>query len=167
MLFIFLDINLDLGSTRIELIPDFLGYIFIIQGLAELIGESERFAKARPYAIGMCVYTALLFLMDLFGVSYDLGEAILILGLVSTIISLVISYHIVMGVKDIEFSSGRQLNANELMSKWKLLAIVSILIYILYFMPVFNVIAILTGLVVGIVYLVAFNRTKKLYYDEM
>ena len=59
-IFVFLDFNLDLGSSRIGLIPDFIGYVLIYQGLKELSGQSRRFSNAAlirsPSA--MAVYTA-------------------------------------------------------------------------------------------------------------
>ena len=51
LLFIFLDFNLDFGTTRVGLIPDFIGYIMVFQGLKELIFLSEHFAKAKPFAM--------------------------------------------------------------------------------------------------------------------
>jgi len=35
-LFIFLDFNLNLGNSQIGLIPDFIGYIIMLGGLAEM-----------------------------------------------------------------------------------------------------------------------------------
>ena len=51
MLFLFLDFNLNLGSSSIGLIPDFAGCIFLIRGLDALAGESVRFVQARPWAV--------------------------------------------------------------------------------------------------------------------
>ena len=41
---IFLDFNLNLGGSKIGFMPDFLGYIIVIKGLEEMVGESTLFA---------------------------------------------------------------------------------------------------------------------------
>jgi len=162
-LFVFLDFNLNLGASQIGLIPDFVGYIFVIQGIAELENLSPRFIKARPASLGMAVYTGLLYVMAVFGIGTN-DIASFVLGLVSTLISLYISYNIVMGVKDMEASSGRYLNAGGLYSNWTLLAILSLIVYLLFIVPILNILCIIAGLIAGIVFLVSFSKTKNLFY---
>lgn len=162
-LFVFLDFNLTFGSSQVGLIPDFVGYILVFQGLAELDTMSPRFLNARPFALGMAVFTGLLYVMALFGVGTN-DIISFALGLVSTLISLYISYSTVMGIKDIEASSGRFLNAQGLHSSWTLLAILSLIVYLLFIIPILNVLCIIAGLIAGIVFLVSFNKTKNLYY---
>jgi len=162
MIFVFLDFTININATKIGLIPDFIGYIFMTQGLSELTAQSPRFERMQPYATGMAIYTAILYALDLFGVSMLDGIVNWLLGLASTIISLYISYNIVMGVRDIEIA-GRELNGSNLLTTWKVYAVISLAIYILYLIPVINILLIIAGLVMGIVFLVAFNRTKNLY----
>ncbi len=98
-IFVFLDFNLTFGNSKIGLIPDFIGYMVMAKGLIQMAEESLLFMKAKPYATGMAVYTGVLYFMDLSGISVLLGALSYILAIVSTIISLYISYNIVMGVK--------------------------------------------------------------------
>lgn len=164
LLLVFLDFNLDLGASRIGLIPDFVGYIFIMKGLDELSGESEYFAKMKPFATGMLVYTSILYALDLFGLSLSPNAMFaLILGLVSTVISLYISYNIVMGVSNMEMTQGRTLNAEQLYNMWKVMAILSVVIYVLMFIPALGLMAFIALLIVNIMFLVAFNKSKNLY----
>ena len=162
-LFVFLDFNLTLGTSQIGLIPDFVGYILVFQGLAELENMSLRFTKARPFSLGMAVYTGLLYVLAVLGIGTN-DILSFVLGLISTLISLYISYNIVMGIKEIEASSGRFLNAQGLYSSWTLLAILSLIVYLLFIIPILNVLCIVAGLITGIVFLVSFNKTKNLYY---
>ena len=37
MIFVFLDFDLNIGNSKIGLIPDFIGYIYMYKGAAELI----------------------------------------------------------------------------------------------------------------------------------
>lgn len=165
MVFVFLDFTINMETSKIGLIPDFVGYILIAQGLSEMATQSPRFAKVRGLSLAMVVYTAILYAFDLFGVTIQEGLLSWLLGLVSTIISLYISYNIVMGVIDIE-AGGRNLDGASLLTVWKVYAVISIAIYLLFLVPALNILLIIAGLILGIVFLFAFNRTKKLYYMQ-
>ncbi|MGI5971976.1 MAG: hypothetical protein ACOX7P_09710 [Oscillospiraceae bacterium] len=164
LMLVFIDFNLNIGSSQIGLIPDFAGYIVLAAGLREMAGESNMFAKAGPFASGMAVYTGIIYLMDLFGVSASLGVFSYFLGLISTAVSLYISYCIVLGVKDMESKYGCFLNGPSLNSAWTLLAIFSLISFLLLFIPVMGVISIIVSFVAAICFLVAFNKSKNLYY---
>lgn len=165
MLFICLDFNLDIETIRVGLIPDFVGYIILIYGLGEMALESFRFAKAKPFALGMAIYTGILYFIDLTGVWYTLELGGFILGLVSLAIMLYILYQIVMAVADIEQTQGKFLNANNLYTIWKVLAALSFIIYLLMFVPALGLLCIIATLVTAICFLVSFNKSKELYYS--
>lgn len=166
MIFVFLDFTINLNATRIGLIPDFVGYIFMLQGLSELAGQSDRFTNIRPFVLGMAVYTGALYLFDLLGVTASAGVGSWLLGLVSTGISLYISYYIVLGVMDIEQLQMRDLNGANLLRAWKAYAIVSAAVFLLYLIPVLNLLSIIAGFAMGIYFLVAFYKSKELYGAE-
>lgn len=164
LLWVFLDFNLDLGTIRIGLIPDFVGYIFIIKGLEEMASQSTFFSKTKPFATGMLVFTSILYALDLFGLALVYNPMMgLVLGLVSTAISLYITYNIVMGVSDMEKMQERNLNGFQLYNMWKVLAILNIVMYILLFIPALGLMAFIALLIVNIMFLVAFNKSKNLY----
>ncbi len=162
-LFIFLNFNLTIGNCTIGLIPTFVGYIFMVKGLRELSDRSAQFKKIRPLAIGMGIFSGLLYLGDLFGVAVNLGGIGILLGLASTVISLYIAYAIIQGIQDIEAFFGADLNSAKLKSAWTLMAIFQGLTYISLFYPVLTVICILVSSVFVIVFLVAFHTAKKRY----
>ncbi|MCG8482433.1 MAG: hypothetical protein MJA31_03920 [Clostridia bacterium] len=164
-LMIFLDFNLNHGNSQIGLIPDFVGYIVMINGLGEMAWESQLFMKAKPYATGMAVYTGILYLMDLFGISASLGAMSYILAIVSTIISLYISYNIVMGVKEMESKYNILLNGDSLKSTWTLLAVLNVVSFVFLLIPAAAGVCIVVCLIVAICFLVAFNKSKNLYYE--
>ncbi len=166
MLFVFLDFNIDFGTTRVGLIPDFIGYILIAQGLAELTAGNDRFSRVRPVAIGMAVYTALLYALDLFGMLLTTEPLLMfLLGLASTILSLYVSYSVVMGINDLEAALEQDLNARSLYTAWTVLAVLSLAVYMLSLLPVLSLVCLIAGFIVGIVFLVMLNRTKNLYYN--
>ena len=167
MLLVFFNFNLDIDSMRIGLIPTFIGYIFIANGLSELTGFSSYFSKIAPYVKGMTVYAGICYVMDLLGISSALGMPIsFVLGLISTIMSLLISYSIVMGIKDIEVMRGQNLNSERLYSTWKLLAIFSLIVFLLYIIPVLAFICMIVGFFISVYYLYVFHETKTLFYEN-
>ncbi len=166
-IFIFLDFNLNLGNSKIGLIPDFIGYITMISGLDELAGESSLFMKLKPYATGMAVYSFILYILDLIGMSVSLGSLTFILAIVSTAVSLYISYNIVMGVIEMEGKYNTSLNGDSLKSTWTLLAVFNILIFMSLLIPAVSIILILISIIIVICFLLAFNNSKNLYYEKV
>jgi glucan phosphoethanolaminetransferase (alkaline phosphatase superfamily) len=164
-LFIFLDLNLTFGQARLELIPDFIGYIILLNGLKEMSGESPAFDKVRPFATVMAFYTGIVWLFDLLGSAVSLGPLSFILGIVSLIISFYISYKIVMGVKDMEARYGTDLNGRSLNTAYSVLFITGILSYLLLLLPALAILCIIVSLIAAICFLVAFHRSKNLYYS--
>lgn len=162
-LMVFLDFNLTLNNAQIGLIPDFIGYIVMIKGLAELADESPQFPKVKPYAAGMAVYTGILYFLDLTGVSASLGALAYLLAVASTAVSLFISYHIVIGVNEMEVRYGAFLNGDSLKSTWTVLAVFSIAAFAYLLFPALGVICIIAAAIVAIIFLVAFSKSRTLY----
>ena len=163
-LFILLDFNLNLGSSSIELIPDFIGYIYVLKGLMELSEHSEWFTRLKPFANGMAIFSGIIFVMDLLGISVAMGTIVTMpLAIVSTIISLYITYGIVMGIKDMEAANEWDLNSDSLYSTWKVLVICTIVSYMVFFIPFVAIIGIVVGVIANIFFLYSFNHSKNRY----
>lgn len=163
---IFLDFNLNIGNSQIGLIPDFAGYIVMLSGLEELARESDIFIKVKPYAASMAVYTGILYLLALLGLSTSLGGLSYVLSIISLAISLYISYQIVMGVIELEQKYRTLFNGIGLKSAWNLLAIFNIVTFLFLIIPGIALIFILLAFLVSINFLVAFNKSKNLYYNN-
>lgn len=163
-MFLFFDFDLNLNEMKIGLIPDFVGYIIMAKGLLEMADKSPLFLKVRPYASGMALYTAILYIMDLFNISTALGGMTYLLAIISIVISLYISYHIVMGVLDLEKSFGMNLSGDILKSIWYIHAGVTIMTYLTIIIPVFLLLFIFVSFIVSIIFLVMFNQSKNQYY---
>ena len=163
LLLVFLDFNLTFDTVTIGLLPDFIGYFILIGGLTEMAAVNSHFGKAKPFAILMAVYTLILYILDLIGLSAALGYAATVLGLLSTLISLHISYHIVQGVLELESAQARSLNGAPLFTTWKVLAVINILAYLLLFVPGLNVVCMVVCFIAGVIFLIQLNRTRKAY----
>ncbi len=161
LILITLDFHLNLGRVSIGLLPDFLGYFFLIRGLQALGTESEHFAKSVPFAKVMMIYTGVIYLLDLIGVGLSSGVLSLILGLAAVVARLIILYWLVLGIQEIQQRHGRDLQADKLKNLWLALAVTNGLVYVCSWIPLVNVVAFLAGAIVTICFLVAFNRTKQ------
>ena len=162
----FLDFNLDLGASRIGLIPDFVGYIFLRNGLREMAEESPRFIRIRPFVTFMAFYTGTCYWMDLVGLSASLGALAIIPGLVSLALFLYISYTIVLGVQDMEVSYHMSFGGHTLMTAWTVAAVCQVLTFVLLFIPLLALISLITAFVAGIWFLVLFYQAKNAYADR-
>ena len=58
--FIYLNFNLSINAHTLNVLPEFVGYFLLLQGLRELEEESGVFSDTRPFVVGMTVYTAIL-----------------------------------------------------------------------------------------------------------
>lgn len=69
---IFVNIYFYLGNSIIGLIPDFAGYILISSGIKECIEEKKSYKHVQNFAFAACIFSAVIWCMDLFTVSSNL-----------------------------------------------------------------------------------------------
>ncbi len=168
MIFVFFDFHLDLDAMRIGLIPDFIGYYFMYKGLREIGGLSPRFAKTEPFVVGMLVFSAVSYLLDLVGMASAFGGvAGTILSLAALALSLYISYSIIMGIKDIEADRGVNLDSARLYSVWKLQVVFSAISFVLLLVPVLAFVSILVSVAISAYYLYVFHKTRRLFNEHI
>lgn len=166
LILIFIDFDLNLGSSSIELIPDFAGYILMLRGVEELMEDSAWFSKIKAFILGMAIYSGIIWIINLLGMKSSMGYLDFILGIMATVIFLYILYSIIMAIKDIEVKYAVFLQADTLISIWKLIVIISVLSYLAFFIPVISIAAIFANLVIYIYFLYSFYKTKHLYYSS-
>lgn len=167
MLLVCLNFTFSIGSVKIGLLPDFVGYILMMKGIDEIVHESSQFVKIKPYIMTMVVYTCLLYIGDLFGLSIQINGFIAsVLGLIAVIIAFYISYTIISGIREIEKNDQCNLNGEILHTVWIVRVICSMVVYIAIVIPILILPVLFIGLIVNIYFLVVFNRTKNLYYER-
>lgn len=164
MLLVFLDYNLTAGKHTIGLIPDFIGYIIMVRGLSEMGEQSGRFAKARPIALGLAVYTGILYIMDMFGISIQQRFLFWALGGLSVAASLLVSSQIIAGVRDMEVTQNWDLQGLHLKTLWTYTAVLTGICWVCGWIPVVGTVGAIASIIIHICFLVAFYKTKKLYY---
>lgn len=170
--FIYLNFNLNLNQHTLNILPDFLGYILLLQGMKELDEESGLFRGARPFAIGMAVYTAILWVGALLGISSDGGWVSQLLSLIAMIVALYISWVLVQGILDMEQTKAADLNGGKLYQWWKGLVAVQVAARLLSLMAdlenisillALSTVLVIVGFVLIILYLMAWHRSTKAY----
>ena len=126
--------------------------------------ESVNFKKSQAFCGGHDIFTGVIYVADFFGFSGEFGTLTYLLSVVSTVISLYISYNIVMGVLDTEKLRGVSLDGQQLKSAWMLRVVFSIVAYVLLWFGSLAVIGIIMSFIVSVYFLLIFNNSKKLYY---
>ena len=67
--FVYINFNLIVNGHVLNVLPAFVGYALIMKSCREMEGESGLFSSIRPFALGMAVYTGILWLGDLLAVT--------------------------------------------------------------------------------------------------
>lgn len=162
LILVFLDLYLDIGNSRIGLLPDFIGFILILKGIGELKDESEHFKRLIRITGVAIVYFVALYIMDILGV-YVPVSIILVLALISTIILLVITRGIISGVRQIELNNDVFLGGSNLLNIWNPFMVTSLISIATVMIPALVIVTIIANVVISIIFLIRFNRTCNLY----
>lgn len=92
LIFVF---NINIGT--INILPNFLGYIFIIQALKILEKYEQSIQLMKPLTISITIYSGVIWIFNIFGFNMD----IYFLGLIFSIISIYIYYHLLTSISQI------------------------------------------------------------------
>lgn len=123
--FVYLNFNLTINGFGLNLIPDFVGYILLYQAAGTLAGESGQFRKLQPFSVAMAIYTGILWVGELLGIT---GETWLdmLLDTVALGGSLYISWNVIQAILEIEENRGADLNGRAVRRDWLVLVIAQI-----------------------------------------
>lgn len=167
LLLIFFNLNLDINTSRINLIPDFIGYLFIIKGIAEMSPLSNYFMKIINPAKILMGFSIIFYAADILGFSLSEGNqgAVLAVSFIFTLANLYISWNIVKGILDMEKTSEIKLEGNNLFTSWKPMAIFSVLVYLLVVLQPLALISIILAFIFQIYFLFSFSKSKNIYRE--
>ena len=154
---VFVNFNLTVNGHVLNLLPPFAGYLLVMKGCRELEGESSLFASIRPFALGMAVYTGILWLGDLLAVTGQGSWLTVLLGLAALAVSLYVSWAVVQAIRDTEGRRGTDLNSASLKTGWTVLAVAQVASWML------ALIGVIAGLVGIVWFLAALWRSRKLF----
>lgn len=163
MLLVFLDVNVGFNNHIFDILPDFVGYFLMMRGLEAMARESRWFAKARPVALVMAVYSAVLYAVDALAVTVYSRFLSFCLGLLAMAASLLLGWWTVSGVREMEQLQNRDLEGEKLRSFWLYMAIIQGITYACGWIPLVGTMGSIAALVMNICFLAAFYRSKNLY----
>ena len=164
VLFVCLNFNLNFNngaSGSLNLLPDFVGFILLYLGTQQLRQETERYHQAKPWLLGLAVYSGIVWVMNLMGRT---GSWLaVVLSLVAAVATYYATWLVIKGFDDIEKKNSVGIAADECMRIWKICAILNIVAMAFSWVPVINILLVLGMVVVTIMLLVSINKTRKLY----
>ncbi len=160
MIFIFLNFNLTFNGHIIGLLPGFVGYYFVLEGIKSFNGEIPAFEKIKQLCTIMIAVYAVVYALDLLAV--NLGFLSVVIGFAMLAANLYMSFHLTEGFLYIEKTKLIDLGAADLREKWKLFCIMMCASTVLIYVPLVNIIAVIANAVFSILFLVQFNKTKNL-----
>ena len=163
LLLIFLDFDLNVGSSTIGLIPDFLGGIFLMMGMKEMKTESEYFKKNEVFTLVYTIISAVIYAGNLFGLFSEVIYLGWIAGLAATVLVILLSYNIVKGIEDMEIRMQTNLEAKSLFNFWLVIAILNGAALLSYIIPLVVIPVAIASFVMSILFLVKLNTSKKNY----
>ncbi len=147
MTFLNFDITLGGGDSVTGILLNFVRFIMITLGLKELSKESDFFTKTISFAKGIVIYSAILYALNLFGLSDNSCWIPAITGIIATIIGLSIYHSIILGIWSMERKYNTDLNSEKRLRIWKPLAILKVLSYMVLLLPILAIIFILAAFV--------------------
>ncbi len=164
LIFILFDFSISVGPVTLGLIPTFVGFFLIAKGVKALYPYSYSFKSANTVSIISLVFSAALYAIDLFGLSsvvFAHHAVSFIVSIVSTILYLIVLFHILKGIQEIEEDNDIKIGYSQLMSCWTVILVSKLLLASAGFIPLLALLCLLLSLVISIVFLVFFRRTDK------
>ena len=163
MALVFLDVSVGVGEHTFDVLPDFVGYYLMMRNLEALSDRSVWFRKARPMALALAVYSAVLYAVDALAVSVYGRFVSFCLGFLAMIGGLLLGYRTVSGVRDLERLLNRDLEGEKLQSFWLYMAVIQGITYVCGWIPLVGTVGVIAAAVMSICFLAAFYRTMDLY----
>ena len=125
LIFLFFDFHIYFGSFAIGLLPDFVGFIFIVKGCVDLSQYSPKFLQCGILAKAAVLYSGACYILDFFGISSSIYVISAILSVIMAVISIIVLYFLVYGIADTEKSRGVDLCGETLKNLWTAYALAS------------------------------------------
>ncbi|MBQ7802019.1 MAG: hypothetical protein IJ375_06830 [Oscillospiraceae bacterium] len=165
LFFMTLDFHLNLGSVRLGLLPDFVGYCLLMKGMEELAEESKYFNRGRHWAFGLTLLHGILYGADL--LDLDSGSTVLLwfAALAGFGAGMYLLYQMIAGIRQMEENHRWDLQGEKLKTMWMIETVMGVISHLLSWMPLVSAFAALAGTVTAICLLAAMYGTRKRYRE--
>ncbi|GIQ70811.1 hypothetical protein DUZ99_16750 [Xylanibacillus composti] len=163
----FLFIMFDFRVQGFDIAPDVIGFILFAIGFAALAEHSPYFAKVKAYNVAMIIVSVLSFYerpAPSQGPGIHVDSLGMVVSLVSLVLTLVVVYHLFMGIQDLASKQQRFDIREEAAQKWSYFLVYQIAImfmFILIFVPPLFIVGIIGFLLAGIILMLVLMRFMK------
>jgi len=161
ILLILLDFPLEFSIGHLGLIPDFIGYFLLLQGLRQLAEDGPSFKRAIPAAVGVGAYSFTLWVADLFGFSASQTPLVIFCEILSVFLALYVTRLVVEGVGELADATGEDLHDRKLKTDWYVMAVFQTLSFSWLFFPALAVVCEVIGTVDALLFLLALHKSRR------
>lgn len=168
---LFLLVNLSLqseGGNAFDLAPDFVGYLLMIFGAKEVNHWSKNFRKLEKTALFFAIYAGVNWLRDALNVTAG-GFSFMgiVLGIMAVVIRMISLRWIINGFFAVEAQTDFELKTSTMSNLWYALAVISVVNTFVGIVPVVREISGVATVLLAVLFMAAFFRTKCYYDDAM
>lgn len=162
LIVIFLDFSLGFGDHYIGLLPDVLGYVFLLNGLKKVQSKSPVFVFTRSVVAPLTAVTAFTYMADLFALLKNYPILQWLSGLAEVAGGIAVAFLLVRGFADVERVEEKDFQVRHLMTMWLATACVQGVTFFTTNVLLLGLVCTVASCIVMIIFLVAFHRTEKL-----
>lgn len=163
LFFVVLDFNLNLGSAKIGLLPDFVGWYLLMKGMETLAEENRYFDRSRHWAFGLMLLNLVLYGADLLNPTSMNAVMLWLLGLAGFCVGMYVLSKMIRGIRQMEEDHQWELQGEKLRAMWMIQAVMGAISHLFSWMPLIGVFAMIAAAVTAMCMLVALYGTMKRY----
>jgi len=166
LIFVFFNLNINLGNSTISFLPAFVGYALIVSGMKQV--PCGAYMIGRTWACVGTVYNAVFWVLNCLGIiNYlsSMGLFAVSFTLAGTILQLGTLHWITKGICELEETEERTLSGDRLKNTWVALLVCAIaaLVTSLLGLAVIAAVGHIASFIAMICYLVRFHASRKEY----
>ena len=163
LLLTMLDFYTNVGDATIGMLPDFIGFLFLYKGLQEMAKESEYFQKVINWALGMAIFSGVLYVMDLLALSAQLAFVSWLLSVAGLGVFCWMLLQIVCGIREIELFKSVDLKSHRMKTLWQVWIGVAAIAELCSWIPAVGMVGAIANILVSVCFLFAFRQAQNQY----
>ena len=162
LLFLLIDFEIGINGFVVDLLPEFVGCYWLLQGTQSLKEESRTFGGMKKLLGNLVAVFVIYWMADICRSAFK--EVFWAVSAAVSLLILYIAYQIVIGVAELEKSRSRDMNSKELRNMWfaSVVGTVGAIVFT-YWSEVMTSLLGAVNLAANIIFLTFFYQTKKIY----
>ncbi len=149
----------DFRLQGVDVLPDFIGYLFFYAGLSALATKSLHFVEANKYTIPLVVLS----LFDIYQVQQPIDSfhfsafnfAIMLIGLIGLVLDLLVVFHITSGIGELAQKNDDFDLKNKALTRWKYYLFIKLAsyftIFLVFIVPNLLIMLIIPIFIIGVI----------------